>query len=97
MTFEIVEDGKPRTASYLVGERFVIGRRSSCNLVLADREQSVSSEHAILCSLGGTLQIRDNHSTNGLIINGSAADDKPVTLKDGDRLQLGYVQITVRL
>ena len=97
VTFEIIEDGKPRTASYLVGERFVIGRRSSCNLVLADREQSVSSEHAILCSLGGTLQIRDNHSTNGLIINGSAADDKPVTLKDGDRLQLGYVQITVRL
>ena len=63
----------------------LIGRSSSCDIVLADR--SVSRRHARLVFRDPTWVIYDLDSTNGTVVNGSHVGR--CQLRAGDRVLLG--------
>lgn len=70
-------------------DRTIIGRETTCDVVLPD--PSVSRRHAeILHNETGWL-IRDTGSTNGLIVNGTAATQSRIY--DGDIIDLGTTQL----
>lgn len=64
----------------------VIGRSPSCDIVVD--EPYVSSSHARLSLQGPALVVEDMGSTNGTLVNGHAID-RPVTLREGDEVQVG--------
>ena len=70
----------------------VIGRSPSSDIVIA--EPIVSSTHARLTLQGPALVLEDLHSTNGTLVNGRLILD-PVTLRDGDEVQVGDVVMRV--
>ena len=64
-----------------------IGRSNSSNISLDDR--LVSRDHAMIrCSAIGVCEIDDVGSSNGTRVNGKLVSG-PVTLKDGDVIQVG--------
>lgn len=69
-----------------------IGRNSSNTIALDDR--LVSRDHAMIrCSAAGVCEIEDAGSSNGTHVNGIAVSI-PVTLKDGDIIQIGQHLMT---
>jgi sigma-B regulation protein RsbU (phosphoserine phosphatase) len=70
----------------------VIGRASSCDLVLADRY--LSRRHARLINRDGRWLVEDLGSRNGTLLNGHRLDN-PAELRDHDVLQLSASLITV--
>jgi pilus assembly protein CpaF len=69
-----------------------IGRSPGNDLVLAS--PTVSSKHARLRRENGSWVVADQKSTNGTFVNGVVADG-PVSVKDGDVVQLGEFRIRV--
>ena len=66
-----------------------IGRLPECDVTLDD--PSVSRRHARIRRNGMSWSIEDLGSTNGVKVNGSRVGES--NLADGDRLQLGSVQL----
>ncbi len=67
------------------GERYVVGRRATCEVVLTD--PTVSREHALLEWRDGKLYLTDLKSKNGTYVNGSRITEH--CLKPGDQIQVG--------
>ena len=75
----------------------IIGRRSSCDWVLADPDGHISKQHCRIDFVGGRYRITDT-STNGVFLNdrgtpigfGASAE-----LQDGDQLFIGDYDIAV--
>lgn len=63
-----------------------LGRSTDCSLVFDD--ESLSRVHADVRCLAGDYIVRDVGSRNGTFINGARVESY-VSLKDGDRVQLG--------
>lgn len=72
----------------------IIGRDSSCDLLLADKR--VSRKHARIVFTGTLFELEDTGSTNGLFLNGNIVSS-PMALHDGDRINMGGVIITFYL
>lgn len=70
----------------------VVGRSQSSDIVI--NEPFVSSTHARFTLQGPALVLEDLNSTNGTLVNGRAIAD-PVTLRDGDEVQVGDVVMRV--
>ncbi len=68
----------------LLEPKLLIGRRSSCEIVLA--YPNVSSQHCELNYLDGYWQIRDLGSRNGIKVNGERHDQK--WLHPGDQISI---------
>ena len=67
----------------------VIGRSSSCDVVLANPD--VSRQHAqILCDDVQGWIVEDLGSTNGVVVNGGRVDGS-LRLSNGDQIKLGPV------
>lgn len=64
----------------------VVGRSPSSDIVIS--EPFVSSTHARFTLQGPALVLEDLNSTNGTLVNGHGISD-PVTLRDGDEVQVG--------
>ncbi len=64
----------------------VVGRSPSSDIVIA--ESYVSSTHARFTIQGPALVLEDMNSTNGTFVNGKLIVE-PVTLRDGDEVQIG--------
>lgn len=76
------------------GGRLIIGRsRDLCNLAVP--HDSVSRQHAVLLMDGGRVAVQDRNSGNGTRVNGLDVQpgSAPVPLRQGDRLQLGEVDL----
>jgi len=71
---------------------FAIGRSPNCNRVLTD--QTVSRVHAELRWVNGGWVLSDLGSMNGTWVNGWRIHEAWV--RDGDRLQLGAVEVRFR-
>ena len=69
----------------LVGAHLVIGRSSSCQIVLGD--DTVSRRHAELRFEDGRWLLRDLHSSNGTYVNGRWVAEAEV--RAGDVIHLG--------
>lgn len=69
-------------------ERVVIGRGPGADVRLPHR--SVSTQHALLSSVGEQHNIVDCSSTNGTHVNGQrVSSDRPKTLHEGDLITVG--------
>ena len=64
----------------------VVGRSPSSDIVID--EPYVSATHARFTIQGPALVLEDLGSTNGTMVNGHGID-QPVTLRDGDEVQVG--------
>jgi hypothetical protein len=73
----------------LVGARLVIGRSSSCQIVLGD--DTVSRRHAELRFEDGRWLLRDLHSSNGTYVNGRWVAEAEV--RAGDVIHLGGARL----
>jgi len=74
-------------------ERMVIGRGRKADLVLA--EATISRAHAIVGFNAEGFYVEDLGSTNGTRVNGKRSPR--AALRDGDEVQLGKLQLRVRL
>jgi hypothetical protein len=73
----------------LSGERMVVGRLTSCDICLKDR--NVSRQHAAFVAEGSGWAITDLGSTNGTLLNGSTVSSR--TLRDGDVVTVGVTEL----
>lgn len=73
----------------LQGGRVVVGRLSSCDIVLPD--VNASREHAAFVSEGDGWAVEDLHSTNGTLVNGAAVTR--MRLRDGDVVGIGVTEL----
>lgn len=73
--------------------RWVVGRASSCDFVLA-RDDTVSRRHAEIAVRAGLCLLRDLDSCNGTFVNGRAV--RRARLRRGDVLRVGETEIRVR-
>ncbi len=71
----------------------VIGRGHTADLVLADA--TISRAHAAIGYDGKAFYVQDLGSTNGTRVNGKRSPR--AALRDGDEVQLGKLQLRVRL
>lgn len=76
------------------GERFTIGRLSSCGLSIPDAR--LSREHLLIERFDDAFFVSDLRSSNGSSINGSPLGEN-ASLRDGDLLDLGGVQIVASI
>ncbi|MBS3762147.1 MAG: Flp pilus assembly complex ATPase component TadA [Planctomycetes bacterium] len=73
------------------GDRFVIGKRDSCDLVIDD--ELVSREHCeIIPHSKGKYLLRDRDSRNGTFVDGQRVGSD-VLLSDGMKIRVGNVEI----
>ena len=93
----VVHEGRPQRAVEVTGDRFVIGRGESCDLVLDDPK--VSREHAAVVPGAGPRHLLfDLDSANGTLVDGRpitrpigfvSESEKVVELWGEERLQFG--------
>ncbi len=90
VALEVLEGPDKGKKQDVSSTRTVIGRKES-ELVLSD--PTVSGKHAILEYAAGKLFITDNHSTNGVELNGKPVESAPVG--NLDVVKLGDTKILV--
>jgi len=83
----VLEDG---TRFELTNDKNIIGRQTTCDIVIADH--NVSRVHAELRLVHGTWHIDDRGSTNGTRVNGTVIVE-PTKLVSGDVIAFGAVNI----
>jgi len=85
-------DGGARSIR-LDGEVWRIGRSKEAAIYLPWSQ--ISREHARLFRRGAQVWLQDNHSRNGVFLNGKRLDEEPVLLSDGDVIVLaGVIEMT---
>ncbi len=90
-TLEYAEGATERQHKLAAGAT-VIGRASTCDLVINDT--SVSRRHAQVAVTDGTCVVTDLGSRNGTYVNGDQIEK--TELRDGDRLIFGEIQLRLR-
>ena len=83
----VLEDG---TRFELNNDKNIIGRQTTCDIVIADHY--VSRVHAEIRLVQGTWHIDDRGSTNGTRVNGTVIVE-PTKLVSGDVIAFGAVNI----
>lgn len=81
------------TTRQLGGERLIIGRLNSSDIVLDDA--NVSRSNSALECVDGRWLIRDLESTNGTRVNGKHVAER--LLEDGDLIAVGATELTFRV
>jgi len=79
---------------YPLGDNNVLGRSTTANVRLADRE--VSRKHSQIDKEGEDYVLRDLGSSNGTFLNGKRIFT-PTRLKDGDEVVIGTSKMEFRL
>ena len=74
---------------FLEKDRFIIGRRPTCDIQIND--QGASKEHAVILTVGNDQIIEDLKSTNGTQVNGEKTDRH--ILQNGDVIEIGRYKI----
>ena len=80
----VVLDGPGRGRKYKISKSAIIGRSSTCDVIIDDGE--VSRRHARITTTEGGFVIEDLESRNGTAVNGVPVDRGPLTI--GDKIQL---------
>jgi hypothetical protein len=85
----IAQTGPLKGQRFSLDRTLVIGRESSCEIIIPDRQ--VSRYHAKLTPEGGSVTLEDLGSKNCTHHNGEVIES-PVLLKDGDIVQIALIQ-----
>ena len=72
----------------------LVGRDHDCTVRVDS--SAVSRHHARIVVTGGRATVEELDSKNGTRVNGQGVE-RPVTLKNGDEIQVGSVTLTYRL
>ena len=83
------DEGPVKGQRWAVSRPLVLGRESSCDVVIPDRQ--VSRFHARVTPTAEGVILEDLGSKNGTHHNGTALG-APVILQDGDAIQVSFVQ-----
>lgn len=83
----------PNGGLCFLGDRVTIGRQAGNQLVLPDA--TLSRQHAIIVRTAAGYELSDLQSRNGTQLGGKPLA-RPSTLRDGDRIQLGAVELRFR-
>lgn len=90
---KVVEPAERRGEVFDIADDTKIGRADTCHISLAD-DSYVSQLHARLYRRDGALFIEDLGSTNGTYLNRKKLSG-PVSLRRGDRIQIGRTVLEV--
>ena len=85
----VAQEGPLKGQRWLLNHSLVLGRESTCDVVVADRQ--ISRFHARLTPTAEGVMLEDLGSKNGTHHNGAPLT-APVMLQDGDLLQVSFVQ-----
>jgi len=85
----VAEEGPLKGQRWPLSRAIVLGRESTCDVVIADRQ--VSRFHARLTPTDEGIIVEDLGSKNGTHLNGTVLTS-PMMLQDGDKLQVSFVQ-----
>jgi DNA-binding winged helix-turn-helix (wHTH) protein len=85
----IAQAGPLNGRRWILTDDLIIGRESSCQVVIVDRQ--VSRFHARLILGEDGVMLEDMSSKNGTFCNGKRLDE-PVKLNDGDTVQIALIQ-----
>ncbi|MCC6298628.1 MAG: FHA domain-containing protein [Anaerolineales bacterium] len=85
----IADEGPLKGQRWQLSETIVLGRESTCNVVVNDRQ--ISRFHARLTPTPEGIMLEDLGSKNGTYHNGAALT-APVVLQDGDQIAVGIAQ-----
>jgi DNA-binding winged helix-turn-helix (wHTH) protein len=85
----VAQEGPLKGQRWQVSQTLVLGRESSCDVVVADRQ--ISRYHARLTPTPEGVILEDLGSKNGTYLN-SALLSAPVVLQDGDVLSVAMAQ-----
>lgn len=84
-----------RPAFTIKKNRIWLGRESDCDVVFDASSGTVSRKHALITIENGGFVLTDNHSFNGTLVNEERLAS-PVSLNNGDKIQLGMGGPVVR-
>ncbi|MBE7492888.1 MAG: FHA domain-containing protein [Planctomycetes bacterium] len=90
--FEEIDTSGEKLFHAIVTDVCTVGRDSECNIVIRG-DSKVSRKHAIIERKDIAYWIRDNDSSNGVIVNGRKIT-APHELKVGDEVQIGLQKWT---
>lgn len=85
----VAQEGPLKGQRWPLSRTIVLGRESTCDVVIADRQ--VSRFHARLTPTAEGVMLEDLGSKNGTHHNGNPLS-APVMLQDGDAVQISLVQ-----
>jgi sigma-B regulation protein RsbU (phosphoserine phosphatase) len=81
----VIKGSRPGQVLELRGERMILGRHPSCEIVLDNA--AVSRQHAQILNRRGTFFLEDLRSRNRTLLNGTAIDGRE-PLKDADEVTI---------
>ncbi|MCS6912373.1 MAG: FHA domain-containing protein [Myxococcales bacterium] len=91
----IIEDDEGKTTVVpLIRDEISIGRKEGNTIRLTER--NVSRRHARIIRQNGTIYIEDLNSYNGIKVNGDRITGR-AAIGEGDRIQIGDYQLSVKL
>ncbi len=91
----MITGGSQRGEEYqFTQDNILIGRSRKAEVVLND--SSVSVKHCQIIAGGESVELEDLMSKNGTFVNQAPIDER-ITLKNGDQIQVGRSELTVRL
>jgi serine phosphatase RsbU (regulator of sigma subunit) len=90
----VVRGSVPGQVVQVKGEKTVLGRHPSCQVVLDNA--SVSRTHAQITESHGAYVIEDLHSRNGTFVNGQKIRER-IELSDGDEIKVCDVVMTFHM
>ena len=85
----VAQSGQLAGQRWQLKHRMIIGRDSTCDIVIPDRQ--ISRHHARITPTSTGVLLEDLGSKNGTHWNGHRVDDT-VVLQDGDNVQVAYAQ-----
>jgi hypothetical protein len=85
----IAQEGPLKGQRWQLSQTIVLGRESTCDVVVSDRQ--ISRFHARLTPTSEGVMIEDLGSKNGTYHNGALLS-APVVLQDGDQVAVGIAQ-----
>ncbi len=91
----IIEDDEGKTTEVpIIRDEITVGRKEGNTIRLTER--NVSRRHARITRQNNALYIEDLLSYNGIKVNGDRIQGK-VAIGDGDRVQIGDYQLSIKL
>ncbi len=85
----IAQSGPLEGQRWLISDKMIIGRDSTCDIVISDRQ--VSRHHIRLTPTTDGILLEDLGSKNGTHINGELMRESKV-LQDADNIQIAFIQ-----
>lgn len=85
----VAQSGLLNGQRWMLNRAVIIGRDSSCEVIIADRQ--ISRFHARIMPSSSGIILEDLGSKNGTFCNGKRID-KSIVLQDGDIVQIALVQ-----